>query len=196
MFRGQGQTGPARARAGVVPRRKDPGAGAGPHAAGFAAEEGPCADDDSRLQTQWHDHAVCCTQRAGRPSHQPMPHPRFPRSPGTLSAISLKWVSAISGMRTGCCRTSLRMLERSTSDRPVRLIGFSGLGEPWRGGGTRALVTSGEGSMQQVPPDRRHPLEERVTYRYYPASTNNGIDIGAADRVRPRQAGDDCRQVG
>ncbi|HRJ25655.1 MAG TPA: hypothetical protein PLZ11_17050, partial [Thauera sp.] len=26
-------------------------------------------------------------------------HPRCPRSPGTLSAISLEWVSAISGMR-------------------------------------------------------------------------------------------------
>jgi hypothetical protein len=28
------------------------------------------------------------------------PHPGCPRSPGTLSAISLEWVSAISGMRT------------------------------------------------------------------------------------------------
>ena len=39
-------------------RREEPNPGARPHPAGFADEAGPCRDDDARLQTSRHHHAV------------------------------------------------------------------------------------------------------------------------------------------
>ena len=70
---------PARARAGAVLRREEPGAGAGPHAARAAAEEGARGHHDARLQAQRHDHAVRRAERAGRPGHRPVPAAPPPR---------------------------------------------------------------------------------------------------------------------
>ena len=56
----------ARARAGALLRREEPDPGARPHAAGPADEEGPCGDDDARLQAPRHDHAVRRAEHAGR----------------------------------------------------------------------------------------------------------------------------------
>ena len=70
----------------IVLRREEPGAGAGPYAARSANEEGPRPDDDARLQAQWHDHAVCCAQCAGWPSHRPMPAAAHPRRVAEIPA--------------------------------------------------------------------------------------------------------------
>ena len=70
---------PARARTGAVLRREEPSAGAGPHTAGAANEEGSRPDDDARLQAQWHDHAVRCAQCTERASHRPVPATAHPR---------------------------------------------------------------------------------------------------------------------
>ena len=55
---------PARACAGAVLRREEPGAGAGSHPAGIAAEEGARADDDPRLHAPRHHDALCRAQCA------------------------------------------------------------------------------------------------------------------------------------
>ena len=60
---------PARARAGAVLRREEPGAGARSHPAGPAAEAGPGRHHDPRLQAQRHHHAVCGDEYARRHGH-------------------------------------------------------------------------------------------------------------------------------
>src|SRR6202165_3412432 len=50
---------------------KKPNPGARPHPAGFAAEAGPCRDDDARLQTSRHHHAVRGPQHPRRHRHRP-----------------------------------------------------------------------------------------------------------------------------
>ena len=60
---------PARARAGAVLRREEPGAGTRSHPAGSADEARPCRHHDPRLQAQRHHHAVCRDEYPRRHGH-------------------------------------------------------------------------------------------------------------------------------
>ena len=63
---------PARARAGAVLRREEPGAGARSHPAGPAAEAGPGRHHDPRLQAPRHHHAVRGDEHLRRHRHLPL----------------------------------------------------------------------------------------------------------------------------
>src|SRR5207344_1336873 len=51
-------------------RREKPDSSARPYATGPADEEGPCSNDDARLQAQWHDHIVRGTRCEDRRGHR------------------------------------------------------------------------------------------------------------------------------
>jgi transposase len=52
---------------------EEPDTSFGPHTTWPAPEERPRPDDDARLQTQWHDHTVCCPQHRYRRGLWPLP---------------------------------------------------------------------------------------------------------------------------
>jgi len=56
--------------AGSLRGRKESNPGSGQNSAGSAAKERPVRNDDSRLQTQRHDHLVCGLKYAGRQSYR------------------------------------------------------------------------------------------------------------------------------
>ena len=66
---------PQSARQGsrALRRREKPDSGARSHPTGPADKEGPCSDDDARLQTQWHDDVVRGARREDRQGHRRVP---------------------------------------------------------------------------------------------------------------------------
>ena len=77
---------PSGARAGVVRRREEPDSSFGSYAARPADEEGSRRHHDARLQTQRHDHPVCCAECRQWRGLRPLPAAASPSGVAKVSA--------------------------------------------------------------------------------------------------------------